>query len=335
MNNLDEVLQAISIGLIVACFLLNTNRILKNIEICKECFVLLKHKAEVKDDILAKLIYKRIYMILSDAYLAINDNTNALKYAGKILLIYCWSEEKLAEYKGSFNLAEMYFYQSKYVKARELLENPLLISKEIGKTKENVSVTYTLEKCMNQLANMKKLENISRNHLRSVQKAVTEKEKPPVTQYQSVGKYEKAREHIEKSITIRREIGKRNGEASCYANLGTLYKSVGEYDKAREHIEKSPTVCSEIGDRSGKASCYEDLGVVYGFAGEEDKANELLEKALTINRDIGDIRGVISCCGNPAIRFFLIGRIPKANEYNQEALFLASKIGWRTEEANF
>ena len=191
MNNMDEVLQAISIGLIVACFLLNTNRILKSIEICKECLVILGNNVGVKDDIVAKSLYKLIYMILSDAYSAINNNTNALKYVEEILQIYRCSEEKLAEYKLSFKLAETYFYQSKYVKARELLEKALLISIEIGDRIGEASCYAILGKV-----------------------------------YQSAGEYEKAREHIKKSLTICTEIGHRDGEAFYYANLGDVYKLV-------------------------------------------------------------------------------------------------------------
>ena len=77
MNNMDEVVQAISISLIVACFLLNTNRVLKSIEICKECLAISKQKAAIKDDKLAKSLYKRVYLLMSNAYRAINDNTNA------------------------------------------------------------------------------------------------------------------------------------------------------------------------------------------------------------------------------------------------------------------
>ena len=38
MNNIDDILQAIFIGLVVAIFLLNTGRALKGIEVSKECF---------------------------------------------------------------------------------------------------------------------------------------------------------------------------------------------------------------------------------------------------------------------------------------------------------
>ena len=151
--------------------------------------------------------------------------------------------------------------------------------------------------------------------------------------YQSVGEHEKAVEHIQKSLTICREIGERRGEASCYADLGDVYKLVGEYDKARQHIKKSLTIRTEIGDRSGAASCYESLGTVYLSAGKEDKANEHFEKALAIHRNTGHTKGVISCCALLAVRFFNIGRFPKANEYNQKALSLASKTGDRSGKA--
>ena len=83
MNDQDEVIQAISIGLIVAYFLLNTNRVLKSIEICKECLAIFKQKAGIKDDKLAKSLSKMAYLIMLNAYRAINDNTNVVKYAKK------------------------------------------------------------------------------------------------------------------------------------------------------------------------------------------------------------------------------------------------------------
>ena len=79
MNNMDEVLQAISVSLIVAHFLLNTNRVLKSIELCKECLIVFKQRAGFKDDKLARLFYKRVYLMMSIAYRAINDNTNTIK----------------------------------------------------------------------------------------------------------------------------------------------------------------------------------------------------------------------------------------------------------------
>jgi len=125
VNNMDEVMQAISIGFIVACFLLNTNRVLTSIEICKESLAILKQKAGIKGNKLAESLCKKVYLIMSNAYRAINDNTNAIKYAHE-------SGEKFEECKLCFNLAGKYFCQCKYAEARELLKRALLISTEIG-----------------------------------------------------------------------------------------------------------------------------------------------------------------------------------------------------------
>ena len=74
--------------------------------------------------------------------------------------------------------------------------------------------------------------------------------------YISVAEYDKAREYLEKSLAIKKEIGDRNGEANCYLHLGNVYRSFLEYDKKREYVEKSLAIKKEIGDRNGEASCY-------------------------------------------------------------------------------
>ena len=45
MNNIEDILQAVFIGLIAATFLVNTGRGLKAIEVCYECLIFLNHEA--------------------------------------------------------------------------------------------------------------------------------------------------------------------------------------------------------------------------------------------------------------------------------------------------
>ena len=217
MKNLDEVMQAISIGLIVAGFLLNTCRFLKAMELCRERLLFLNDAAGIIDEKFKKLLYKRIYFTMSKACSLISDNTNAIRYAEKLLVIYRESGERLEEYRLSRVLAERYFRQSKYAKVKRLSVKTLLIRKEIGDRKGEAC-------CHGKLGAV----------------------------YQSVGEYEKAIEHLEKSLSIQKETGNRNGEASSYANLGIVYHSVGEYDKAKVHLEKSLAIQKETGDRNGK-----------------------------------------------------------------------------------
>ena len=298
MNGMDEVIQAISIGLIVAHFLLNTNRVLKSIELCKECLAFLKQRAGIKDDKLAKSLSKTVYLIISNAYRAINDNKNAIKYATKVLKIYRESGEKLAEYELSCNLANMYFFQSKYAEAREFYERALLISTEIGDRNGEAGCYANLG-----------------------------------TVYASVGEYDKARAHLEKSLAIKKEIGDRNGEADCYASLGTVYRSVDEYDKAGKHLEKSLAIKKEIGDKNGEAGCYENLGAVYGLVGEYDKARAHLEKSLSIKKEIGDRNGEADCYVNLGTVYRSVGEYDKAREHLEKSLAIKQEIGDRSGEA--
>ena len=332
MNNMDEVLQAISIGLIVAYFLLNTNRVLKSIEICKECLAISKQKAGFKDDKLTKLLCKRVYLIMSKAYRAINDNTNAIKYARE-------SGEKLEEDKLCFNLGNMYFHQSKYTEARELYEKSLAIKKEIGDRNGEANCYVNLGAVYQSVGEYDK----AREHLEKslvINKEIGDRNGEASCYvnlgivYESFGEYDKAREHLEKSLVINKEIGERNGEASCYGNLGNVYQSVGEYDKAKEHFEKSLVIKKEIGDRNGEATCYLNLGALYTSVDEYDNARENLEKSLVINKEIGDRNGEAICYGNLGAVYASVGEYDKAREHVEKSLVINKEIGDRNGEAD-
>ena len=332
MNNMDEVLQAISIGLIVAYFLLNTNRVLKSIEICKECLAISKQKAGFKDDKLTKLLCKRVYLIMSKAYRAINDNTNAIKYARE-------SGEKLEEDTLCFNLGNMYFHQSKYTEARELYEKSLAINKEIGDRNGEASCYLNLGAVYQSVGEYDK----AREHLEKslvIKKEIGDRNGEANCYvnlgnvYQLVGKYSKAKEHLDNSLVIKKEIGDRNGEATCYVNLGSVFLSVGEYDKAREHVEKSLVINKEIGDRNGEADCYVNLGKVYNLFGEYDKAREHFEKSLVIKKEIGERNGEADCYVHLGIVYQSVGEYDKAKEHLEKSLVIMKEIGDRNGEAN-
>ena len=122
MNSVDDVMQVISIGLIVAVFLLNTSRFLKAIELSKECLFILKDREGTKDEKLSKSLYTRIYLLMWNTCNRICDNASAIKYAEKLLLIYRESGKTLEEYKLSLKLVEMYFHLGKSNKQNNSLK---------------------------------------------------------------------------------------------------------------------------------------------------------------------------------------------------------------------
>ena len=104
--------------------------------------------------------------------------------------------------------------------------------------------------------------------------------------FYSLGEYQKAKEHHEKALAIRNEIGDREGEAVAYGNLGTVFSSLSEYHNAKlEYHEKALAIRIEIGDREGEAIDYGNLGIVFDSLGEYQKAKEYHEKALATENE--------------------------------------------------
>ena len=149
----------------------------------------------------------------------------------------------------------------------------------------------------------------------------------------NLGEYGKADEHLNNALVIKKEIGDRQGEASCYRNLGNVFLFLGELGKAEEYQKKSLAISEEIGDRQGKANSYGNLGGVFLSLGKYDKAEEYQKKALVIRNEIGDRQGEADCYGNLGTVFKSLGEYSKAEEYLEKALTIRKEIGDRRGEA--
>ena len=147
------------------------------------------------------------------------------------------------------------------------------------------------------------------------------------------GEYVKAEEYLQKALQINKEIGDKDGEASCYANLGSVFRSFGKYVKAKEYHQQALYITREIGNKHGEAMCYGNLGTVFLSLGEYVKAEEYHQKALQIQKEVGDIDGEASCYANLGTVFLSLGEYVKAEEYLQKALPIKKEIGDKNGEA--
>ena len=294
MNNIEEI---IAIALVVALFLLNTGRALKAIELCKENLFFLNYKVPSIKQQLGKLFYGGIYEIMFKGYCLINDDTSAITFGKKLLVIYCEWGKAVLEGNLSIKLAQIYERQKKYVEAKELNERAITIKREIGNRRG---------------------EAIAMNNLGLV--------------FKFLGKYVKAKECYIKSLAITVEIGDRAGEATCYEHLGIVFISLCDYVQAKEYLEKALAIAIEIGDREGEARCFGNLGSVLRSLCDYAKAKEYLEKALAIAIEIGDRAGQVARYRNLGSVFILLCDYAKAKEYVEKALAIAIEIGNRTLE---
>ena len=89
MNNLDYVFEVICVGLAIATFLLNNGRVVKAIEVWKECLIFLNNEVlKSKEEKIVNLVSIAIYNRIFIAYCLIPDYTNAIKHGKKLLDIY-------------------------------------------------------------------------------------------------------------------------------------------------------------------------------------------------------------------------------------------------------
>ncbi|KAL9950954.1 hypothetical protein ACROYT_G043531 [Oculina patagonica] len=337
MNNIGEVIQVTNIGLIVAHFLINTCRVQKAIELCKECLFILDNTPLIKEKKKFKLLYKVIYLTMLLAYWLIDDWTSAIKYATNILHIFRECGKRLEECRITLTLATLHLRQSKYVEAKEHSEKALLISTEIGDKNGEASCYANLGEVYQSVGKYEKAKKYHERAL-AIRKEIGDRNGQAFcydklgTVFNFVGEYQKAKEYHEKALTIKKEMMDRNGEARCYCHLGNVFQSCGEYEKAKQYHKKAITIQKEIGDKKGEATCYVTLGAVLQSLGEYEKAKEYLEVALGIKKEIGEREGEASCYGNLGNVFQCIGEYFKAKEYYEKEVAIRRDIGDRKGE---
>ena len=66
--------------------------------------------------------------------------------------------------------------------------------------------------------------------------------------FQSLGQNDRAKEYLEKALTIRKQIGDKEGEAADYGNLAVLHQSVGEFLAAEDYSEIALSIARDIKD---------------------------------------------------------------------------------------
>ena len=297
MNYVEEIIQAISIALLIANFLLNTGRALKAIELCKESLVLLSKEVLSVAKPLRQRMYIKIYQTMFKAYHRVNDHTNAIACLRKLLNIHRECRDTVRDAELSIALAKIYESQSMYAEAKEVYTKAIPVIQKAGD---------------------RRLEAIAFGGLGSV--------------FCSLGEYVKAKEYHEKALAISTDIGDREREGECYGNLGNVFFSRGEYVKAKEYYEKALAISKDISDREGEGAWYGNLGNVFCSLGKYVKAKEYYEKALAISMEIGDRANEGTWYGNLGSVFHSLGEYVKAKEYFEKGLAITKEIGYRDKE---
>ena len=338
MDMVDKTAVAILIGTLVAHFLVNTGRVVKAIDLCKECTILFNNEAALKQAEFVKSAYGAIYFTMLQGYERMNDHANGIECCKTFLDFLRGCGERAEEGKVVFCMAKFYHYQSKYKQALELYKKALSILMETGDREQQATCYRSLGTVYQLLSKYEKAEEYQKKALLISEEIGDKKGEASCyeslgTVYQFVGEYRKAEECRKKALMISKEIGDRRGEAAFYGYLGTMYQSLSEYDKAEEYQKKALVIRKEIGHRDGEVACYAELGTVYQSLGKFARAVEFQEKALVIATEIGDKHNEGACYGNLGIVYQSLGEDEKADVCHRKALRIAKEIGDRKGEA--
>jgi Flp pilus assembly protein TadD len=65
-----------------------------------------------------------------------------------------------------------------------------------------------------------------------------------------------------KSLAINEELGRKEGMAANYGNLGVSYQTRGDLDQAEAMLRKALAIEEELGHKAGMASQYGNLGLI-------------------------------------------------------------------------
>ena len=341
MESVEEYLEAVTIGISIGIFLLNTYRYDKAIGLFRECLAFLNSDGMKTMEVLlnvSKQLTLIVYSRLGTAYYFISDFKSAIDCYYKALALAKEMGNTKGECTNYGNLGNAYLKAGEYEKAIEYSNKALEISKVIG---------------------LKREESINNGNLGSV--------------YQCLGEYARSLEYHKKSLEINKELGDVEGEAHDYNNIGNVHKTLGESEKAIAYYEKAILVKRRIGDQRGecnnadglagfclslgrlkKAEVYQlraleiskvigdkreqrrhesNLGVLYDSLGEYTKAKECHENALQISREIRDVKQEAVSLGNLGSAYARLSEFSIAIECHTKALEIRQSIGDKRGEA--
>jgi protein O-GlcNAc transferase len=152
------------------------------------------------------------------------------------------------------------------------------------------------------------------------------------------GELEQAEAAWRKSLALEEALGRKEGMAQDYGNLGNVYRTRGELDKAEEMHRKSLALEEALGRKEGMAQDYGNLGLVAYTRGDLDKAEEMYRKSLAISEALGLKEATANQYGNLGLVHWTRGDLDKAEEMHRKALeldqALSSKEGMAQDYGN-
>lgn len=89
--------------------------------------------------------------------------------------------------------------------------------------------------------------------------------------------------YFQKSLSIRKKLGDKRGEAQCYNNIGKIFVYQKKYNEAKKYFSTALNLGKEIGNMESILVSLESLSSVYSMLGEYKNAFETYKELKQVN----------------------------------------------------
>jgi serine/threonine protein kinase/tetratricopeptide (TPR) repeat protein len=212
--------------------------------------------------------------------------------------IYADTADRVGQAQTLRLLGIIYYDQGDRARAREMFQDTLKISREIG----NLGGVAT---ALGNLAILLRRE----------------------------GDLAGAMKLYQESLAILQEIDDKAGIATAYNNMGNLTHAQGDFTGARKLYEQALALYRETGSRDGEALILNNLATVCFDQGDLDTAAGMYEQSLATRQTIGDKPGMAQVLGNLGAVEMARGRLAEAKARYQQSLAMSRETSNKSQEA--
>lgn len=146
---------------------------------------------------------------------------------------------------------------------------------------------------------------------------------------QRIGDFATARQKLEASLTLRREIGNLRLVSVGLSNFGFLLVRLGEVEAGAALLREGLALDNELGNDMGVVATLINLSLAYINQEAWQQAQDCLLEALPLARKIGDREGEAICLNNLGDTAVMQGNYAAAVAYLQDSLTIKREMGNR------
>jgi ATP/maltotriose-dependent transcriptional regulator MalT len=145
----------------------------------------------------------------------------------------------------------------------------------------------------------------------------------------SLGDLELARERLEDSLVLYRQVGERRGAANCARLLGWIRFELGDWERAEALFEEALPLAQESGNIRDTCNALSTLSYMAACRGDVKRAQALGEESLATAREAGDTTSVAFASQYLAVTAMLGGDYERAQTLFEATLEMTRITGNR------